>query len=155
MRLLQFTLAAASLGVIGGAAAYAQAPPQGGSFVKVCELYGSANQGAQAWHKDERCNLPAKFPLDTRYHQTNFNGAGGGASTNITASDIPGGIHLQVDGGHYWSVVQPMGIRTLDEDDEGHAISRQFFIHTYCGPAGFPGPGCNVKVTVWAKRRQR
>ena len=41
----------------------------------------------------------------------------------------------------------------VEEDEDGRAVHRQFFIHTYCGPAGRPGPGCNVKVTVWAKRK--
>jgi len=131
----------------------AQAPPQDGTFFKICDLYGAADSGGQAWHKDEKCDLPKNFRLDLSYHQTNFNCCGGGASSNIAPSDIPAGIHLQVDGGHYWSVVQPMGIKTLEEDDEGRAVRRQFFIHTYCGPAGSPGPGCNVKVTVWAKRK--
>jgi hypothetical protein len=134
--------------------ASAQAPPQDGSFVKVCDLYGAADSGAQAWQKDESCNLPRGFRLDNSYHQGNFNCCGGGASSNIAQSDIPAGIHLQVDGGHYWSVVQPMGMKTLEEDDEGRAILRQFFIHTYCGPEGRPGPGCNVKVAVWAKQKR-
>jgi hypothetical protein len=134
--------------------ASAQAPPQDGTFVKVCDLYGSSNSGGQAWHQDEKCNLPRYFRLDTTYHQSNFSCCGGGANSNIAQSDIPGGIHLQIDGGYYWSVVQPMGIKTLEEDEDGRAVLRQFFIHTYCGPAGGGGAGCNVKVTVWAKQRR-
>jgi hypothetical protein len=138
---------------LSSSAIFGQAPPQDGSFVKICDLYGSSNSGGSAWHKDERCDLPKNFRLDLSYHQTDFNCCGGGAKSDIAQNDIPAGIHLQVDGGHYWSVVQPMGIKTLEEDDEGRAVRRQFFIHTYCGPAGSPGPGCNVKVTVWAKRK--
>ncbi len=131
----------------------AQAPPQDGNFKKVCDLYGAADSGAQAWNKNEKCDLAKGFRLDTSYHQHDFVCCGGGATSDISQSDIPAGIHLQVDGGHYWSVDQPIGLSTIEEDPEGRAIRRRFLIHAYCGPEGRPGPGCNVKVTVWAKER--
>jgi hypothetical protein len=153
MKVFRFLFLSTVTLLIASATLMAQAPPQDANFVKLCDLYGSANSGGSAWGADENCPLPKNFKLDNSYHQTNFSCCGGGATSNISMSDIPAGIHIQIDGGHYWSVVKPMGLMTLEEDDEGRAVSRQFFIHTYCGPAGRPGPGCNVKVTVWAKKK--
>lgn len=118
--------------------------PNGAGFEKVCYFYGSANQGRPAWNKDERCELPAGFRLDDGYHQpaSAFRCCGGGARSNITPADIPAGIYLVVDGGYYWSVTKPIGL----------ANRRVFTIHTYCGPGGGSNGGCNIKVTVYAKR---
>jgi len=63
-------------------------------------------------------------------------GCGGNAQSNMTLTDIPHGLEIQVDGGHYWSV------------DNGKQIGEEYHLHTYCGPEGRPGPGCNVKVKV-------
>lgn len=142
------------LGLLVPPTSRVQDPPSDPSFVKICDLYGSADSGADAWHKNEECMLPKRFKLDLSYHQKDFRCCGGGATSDISAADIPAGIHIKVDGGHFWSVVKPMGIQTIEEDDEGRAIQRRFFIHTYCGPAGKPGPGCNVKVAVYAKQKQ-
>jgi hypothetical protein len=120
--------------------AFAQAPTQDRSFLKICELYGAADSGAQAWNKNEKCDLPKGFHLDTSYHQQIFACCGGGATSDFSVSDIPAGIHLQVDGGHYWSVDEPMGLMTMEEDSEGRAVLRRFFIHTYCGQKGSRGP---------------
>jgi hypothetical protein len=130
---------------------HAQAPPQDGTFVLICSMYGSADQGASAWNKDDACSLPAGFPLDKSYHQSTFNCCGGGATSNIAIGDIPPGIHLNVSGGHYWSVVKPVELIRLDVDGPPQ---RQFRLHTYCGPEPFPGPGCNVKVDVYARKLQ-
>lgn len=131
--------------------ARAQAPPQDGTFVLICSLYGSANQGASAWNKDDACNLPVGFRLDKSYRQNTFNCCGGGATSNIAISDIPAGIHLNVSGGHYWSVTKPIELIRLDDDGPAQ---RQFRLHTYCGPEPFPGSGCNVKVDVYARKLQ-
>jgi hypothetical protein len=120
------------------------------AFVKICSLYGSANQGASAWNKDEACDLPAGFNLDKSFHQTSFSCCGGGATSNIGINDIPAGIRVDVSGGYYWSVGKPIELIRFDDDGP---IKRQFRIHTYCGPAGSPGPGCNVKVDVYAAQK--
>jgi hypothetical protein len=132
----------------------AQRPPEDGTFVKICDMHGEANSGESAWHKDDRCNLPKGFQLDKSYHQSSASFAGGGASTNLTPSDIPAGVHIEVTGNHYWSVVAPMELVRIDDEDEPNRAVRQFRVHTYCGPAGRPGPGCSVHVTVYARRRQ-
>jgi len=150
---IQLVVVVAILTLLTANPVSAQAPPQDGHFKKVCDLYGAADSGSQAWNKNEKCDLTKEFRLDASYHQQNFACCGGGATSDIATSDIPAGIHLQVDGGHYWSVDQPIALSTLEEDPEGRAIHRRFLIHTYCGPEGWPGPGCNVKVTVWAKER--
>ena len=133
---------------VSGGTAKAQIPSDP-SFVKICDLYGSADQGNSAWNKDESCALPVGFPLDKNYHQTAFNCCGGGATSNIGIADIPAGIHLVVDGGYYWSVVKPIELIRLDEDGPPKRIIR---IHTYCGPGASGQGGCNVKVAVYAKR---
>jgi hypothetical protein len=129
--------------------ARAQAPPQDGTFVLICSMYGSADQGSSAWNKDDACNLPVGFPLDKSYHQSAFNCCGGGATSNIVIGDIPAGIHLNVSGGYYWSVSKPIELIRLDDDGPPQ---RQFRLHTYCGPEPPPGPGCNVKVDVYARK---
>lgn len=123
--------------------------PNDPTFVKVCDLYGSADQGNSAWIKDESCALPIGFPIDKSYHQSSFYCCGGGATSNIGVADIPAGIHLVVDGGHYWSVVKPIELIRLDDDGPAQRIFR---IRTYCGPGASGQGGCNVKVAVYAKR---
>jgi hypothetical protein len=108
----------------------------------VCNFYGEAASGSSAWNKDEACTIPRIQFLDTNYHQPTFICCGGGATSPTTATDVPAGIEVIVDGGHFWSVQNPR----LVED--------RFSIHTYCGPAPAGGPGCNVKVKVWAHFRQ-
>jgi hypothetical protein len=128
--------------------------PEDGTFVKICDMHGEANSGEQAWHKDDRCNLPRGFSLDKSYHQSSANFVGGGASTNLSSANVPAGIHVEVTGNHYWSIVAPMELVRIDDDDDAAQAIRQFRVHTYCGPAGRPGPGCSVHVAVYARRRQ-
>lgn len=130
--------------------AVAQMPPHDGTFVKVCSFHGEADSGAEAWHRDERCELPTGFMLDRSYRQQSWQPTGGGATTNLSVSDIPAGLHIVVSGNHYWSVVAPLELVRLDDDGPAR---RQFRIHTYCGPEGRPGPGCSVHVDVYARRR--
>lgn len=139
-----FVMAVSTLGVT----AKAQIPSDP-SFVKICDLYGSADQGNPAWNKDDSCALPVGFALDKSYRQAAFNCCGGGATSNIGVADIPAGIHIVVDGGYYWSVVKPIELIRLDEDGPP---KRVFRIHTYCGPGAAGQGGCNVKVAVYAKR---
>lgn len=107
----------------------------------VCQFYGQADQGASGWNKDESCIIPQAELLDTTYHQNNFICCGGGASSPTTSRDIPPGLEIRVTGNSYWSVANPK------------LVDGEFFLHTYCGPATFPGPGCNVKVEVFAHYR--
>ena len=129
----------------------AQQPPQDGTFVQVCTMHGEANQGESAYHKDDVCNLPGDFPLDRSYHQQLITPDGGGANSDITASDIPAGIHLVVSGNHYWSITKPIKMVILDQDGP---LVRQFQVHTYCGPEPAPGPGCSIHVDVYARKKQ-
>jgi hypothetical protein len=129
----------------------AQRPPDDGTFVKICTMHGEANQGNNAYNKDELCNLPGDFPLDRTYHQQLIQPTGGGATSDISASDIPPGIHLDVSGNYYWSIAKPIKMVILDQD--GPTV-RQFQVHTYCGPSGGTGGGCSIHVEVYAKKRQ-
>jgi len=111
-------------------------------------LYGEADQGRPAWNKDENCLLPENLPLDDNYHQLDARFDGGGAQSDLNAADIPAGIHLDISGNHYWAVTSPMGLSVKP----GYARIRTFKIHTYCGPATPPGPGCNIRVKVYARK---
>ena len=102
----------------------------------LCAFYGEANQGANAWNKDEICPLPDRDKLDPDFHQGDFNCCGGGAGSSMTNASIPAGLEIKVDGGHYWSV------------DHGALQGDDYRLHTYCGPEPPPGPGCNVKVKI-------
>jgi hypothetical protein len=137
--------------ILAASSSSAQLPPQDGTFVKICSLHGEANQGSNAYHNDAVCNLPGDFQLDRTYHQQAISASGGGATSDISVADVPGGLHLDVSGNHYWSIVKPIKMVILDQD--GPTV-RQFQVHLYCGPAGFPGPGCSVHVDVYARRKQ-
>jgi len=128
---------------------FAQQPPGDGSSLLVCTFYGESNQGGSAWNRQQSCQLPPDFPLDDLYKQQTAFLAGGGAGSNMNVGQIPPGIHIDVSGGHYWSVNSPIGLSQPGPDGR-----RTFTIETYCGPAGAPGPGCNVKVNVFARKRQ-
>jgi hypothetical protein len=130
---------------------HAQAPPQDGTFIKICSLHGEANQGGQAYHSDAVCNLPGDFHIDRSYHQQAATFAGGGASSNLSIADIPPGIHIDVSGNTYWSIVKPMKMVILDQDGP---LVRQFSVHLFCGPQGGTGAGCSVHVDVYARRKQ-
>jgi hypothetical protein len=134
--------------------ASAQLPPQDGTFVKICSLHGEANQGQPAWHQDSTCNLPNLFPLDRNYHQQSARFGGGGANSDLQVNDIPAGIHVDVSGNHYWAIVRPIRMVILDTDDPVTSFVRQFQVHTYCGPAAPPGPGCSIHVDVYARKKQ-
>lgn len=128
----------------------AQTPPQDGTFVKICSLHGEANQGSPAYHSDAVCNLPGDFPIDRSYHQQAINSAYR-ATSNIAPADIPAGIHLDVSGNTYWSIVKPIKMVILDQD--GPSV-RQFQLHMYCGPEAPPGAGCSIHVDVYARKKQ-
>jgi hypothetical protein len=151
MRWLGLFLTAVGTLISTGAAA--QQPPQDGTFVLICQMTGSSNSGGSAWHKDDKCNLPPGFKIDRSYRQQVFQGVSTSpsATTNITTADIPPGIHLYVTGNHQWSVVKEIELVRIDDSDDGPA-QRQFRLHTYCGPAGSPGPGCSVQANVYAKK---
>lgn len=153
MRTLRLVLGIFVIAALAGFAV-AQVPPQDGTFVKICSMHGEADQGQPAWHQDSICNLPNLFPLDRSYHQQSVNFTGGGATTNLSLSDVPAGIHLNVSGNYYWSIVAPLRMVVLDTDDPSTTFIRQFQVHTYCGPAAPPGPGCSVHVDVYARRKQ-
>lgn len=104
----------------------------------ICAFYGESNQGNAAWNKDEECPVPDIEHLDLEYHQTNFNCCGGGATSHMGAASVPKGFEVQTDGGYYWSF------------DQARVDGTIFKIHTYCGPSGGFGGGCNVKGKVVA-----
>ena len=124
------------LGVVGGSGSQAIAR-------QVCHLYGEAEQGSNAFNRDDGCTIPDASNLDVSYRQVSFACCGGGATSPTTVASIPPGLELRVTGGHYWSVSNP------------NLIGDRFSIHTYCGPEPAPGPGCNVNVQVIAHYRTK
>jgi hypothetical protein len=111
---------------------------QKGSVLSVCTFYGEANQGNNAFLKEESCIIPNIQNVDENYHQSNFQCCGGGAASSTTTADIPPGIEVRTSGGHYWSVQAPK------------LVSNKFSLTTYCGPAANFGGGCNVKAEILA-----
>jgi hypothetical protein len=102
----------------------------------ICAFYGESDSGGSAWNKDEACPIKNFKLLDNDYHQSSFNCCGGGAKSSMTLGDIPPALEVLVDGGHYWAVLG------------GKLYGEAYELHTYCGPEGKPGPGCNVKVKI-------
>lgn len=138
-----------AFGVLFSMVCLPQQPLADGSFLPVCTFYGESNQGGSAWNRQQSCQLPPDFPLDDLYRQQTAFLAGGGAASNMDTRQIPPGIHIDVSGGHYWSVNSPIGLSQPGPDGR-----RTFTIETYCGPEPAGGPGCNVKVNVFARKKQ-
>jgi hypothetical protein len=109
------------------------------SFAYLGRLGGEALQGQPAFRQRQDVRIPEQLVLDGSYHQPSVTAAGGGATSPLQASQIPPGIFIKVDGGHYWAAFDPK----LD--------GRVFSIDIYCGPEPPPGSGCNIKVDVCAK----
>lgn len=130
-----------------------------GGLVDIGRIYYAKESGGKAVLALGRVNFPDRFVLDESYkQQSRVSVAGGGAQSSWDGrSGIPDGVHLVATGGHYWSVGIPVpsagsdGLPELSYNFEGYAKS--LTIGVYCGPEGSPGPGCNVSVTVCAKRK--
>ncbi|MFY4704280.1 hypothetical protein ACOTWZ_11930 [Burkholderia glumae] len=128
--------------------------PAGLTFIG--RLYGEKESGGSAFLKIGRLKFPADFKLSHNYRQKSAvqTTYGGAKSPWDGISGIPDGIFLSAEGDHYWSVGVDAegqdGRPDITFDRDGNA--RQFNIGMYCGPAGWPGPGCHVSVTVCARR---
>jgi hypothetical protein len=120
----------------------------------MCLLYGEAPQGAEAYNEGQRCPFTPGFRLDRKYHQGTVNCCGGGARSPLSPGDVPAGVHIEVDGGHYWALLPPVNLIAIAFDDNN--VVTQWAVdvgHMYCGPAGGTGPGCNIKVYVYGVER--
>ena|SRR5579859_6725208 len=95
-----------ALALLQSCGVWAQSPQNDGTFVLVCQFYGESHQGASAWNKTQKCALPPDFPLDVGYQQQILQPEGGGAKSDLTNADVPPGLHVVVDGGHYWAATQ-------------------------------------------------
>jgi hypothetical protein len=130
-------------------------PPRcAAGFKYIGEAYGDSPSGGGAWLQLGRVNFPEGFQLDDSFvQQTRPPTTGGGARSPWKGDNIPAGIAITVSGAHYWSVGVPAGgtdgLPDLTFNKKGEP--KQFTIGMYCGPAGRPGPGCNVRVSVCAK----
>jgi hypothetical protein len=126
---------------------------------------GEANQGQPAFSKWVVIDFPQGFDVDITYQQPGSVACcGGGATSQWSGSQIPAGVYLETAGGHYWSFgagdngvgfpkLTPKSLRPGKEPATYIVDQWQFGIQTYCGPAAPPGPGCNAKFKVCAKRR--
>jgi hypothetical protein len=126
-----------------------QPPPKDPSFVYLGHLYGESNSGN--YQQNQEVLLPAGFQLDKSYHQSTVNCCGGGATSNMQASQIPAGIHISIDGGHYWSVPSAPVLAPAKISDDDRILQWKLIVPMYCGPN--PPVGCNIKVDVWAKKQ--
>ena len=104
--------------------------------------------------------FPENFRLNPTYRQQGPAQPAGGSREKATSpwnglEDIPPGILLVTSGAHYWAVGVAVpgrgdGKPKLFLNPDGTA--RALTIGMYCGPAGRPGPGCNVRVRMCAMR---
>lgn len=131
--------------------AFCQLPPNDPSFVRIDEVYRSKDHSPALW-EDAEVLLPRDFKLDRSYQQSQLDCAGGGASCSATASGVPRGIHIRVTGGYYWSLRGNPQLVPAEVDDNDHVHRYKLILPLYCGPGG-NGEGCNIRVTVWAKKR--
>jgi hypothetical protein len=129
--------------------AFGQAPPNDPSFVKLAHLYGESNRGN--YQTSQEVLLPEGFKLDRSYHQASVNCCGGGAKSDLKASQIPAGIHIDISGGHWWSVPAAPSLLPAKVSDDDKVLQWKLVVPMYCGPN--PPVGCNIKVDVWAKKR--
>lgn len=119
----------------------------------LCHFYGEAQHGNSAFNSPADCPLPVGAKIDFNYQQATFNPpcAGGGAYTPLQPSDIPAGIHIQCDGGYYWSVIGPIRLEVLQSSGGNVTQWGVHITNLYCGPGTGNGDGCNVKLDVYAK----
>jgi hypothetical protein len=129
---------------------FAQAPPNDPSFKKLAHLYGESNKGN--YQQTQEVLLPPAFKLDKSYHQASVNCCGGGATSDMRASQIPAGIHIDISGGHYWSVPAAPSLLPAKVSDDDRVLQWKLLVPMYCGPN--PPVGCNIKVDVWAKEKR-
>jgi len=117
---------------------------------RICHLYGESNAGN--YEQTQVCDLPEGFRLDRSYQQEDFRCCGGGATSYIQSSkEIPQGIRIETDGGHYWAVPKAPSLQPLKMDDDDRVLQWRVLVPMYCGPN--PPVGCNIKVDVYAARR--
>lgn len=116
-------------------------------------MYGESESGGHAFLEMQYVTFPHGFELDESYRQSEkVDTAGGGAHSEWNGmSGIPNGVYIYATGGHYWAVgVKSGGAPKVQYNDD--ASPRSLSLRNYCGPEGWPGPGCNVNVFVCAKR---
>lgn len=119
-------------------------------LTKIGNMYGESSSGSGAYLKDRSVIFPAGIELDKSYRQSQrVQTAGGGAHSKWDGlKGIPDGVYIYATGGHYWAVGDS-GAPGMQYNKDGSPKS--LTLGTYCGPAGWPGPGCNVNVFVCAK----
>lgn len=117
-------------------------------------MYGESPSGGGAFIAVQKVSFPSRFELDTNYKQNRIvQTAGGGAHSDWDGkSGIPSGVYIYATGGHYWSVGVKPDVGPQVSYDESGSI-KSIAMRNYCGPEGWPGPGCNVNVFVCAKHR--
>jgi len=129
-----------------------QQPPNDPSFVRIDEVYRSKDHSPALW-EDAEVLLPRDFKLDRSYQQSELSCSGGGSPCGASASGVPRGIHINVTGGYYWALRSNPQLVPTEVDDNDHVHRYKLVLPLYCGPGG-NGEGCNIRVTVWAKKRQ-
>ena len=132
--------------------------PAGLTYIN--EAYGESSSGGGNFLAEMPIYFPENFRLNPTYRQQGPAQPAGGSREKATSpwnglEDIPPGILLVTSGAHYWAVGVAVpgrgdGKPKLFLNPDGTA--RALTIGMYCGPAGRPGPGCNVRVRMCAMR---
>ena len=119
-------------------------PPEPGTNVNVCAFAGRAIPGGPAYQKKETCIIPYLDEVDTQYRQQDdldsFHGRG--ATSRITSSDIPPGLHVTGMGTGSWSL-QGLAL-----------VSDKLSIITSCVPGPPGGAGCEVRAYITVRYRK-
>src|SRR5262249_38719014 len=102
--------------------------PDSRVVIPLCAFYGQANSGGAAWRKDEVCTIHDPDLLDSSYRQTQSQCCGGGATSNMTASNTPAGLEVAANGGYNWAVLN------------GALDGNSYKLQTYCTPGAAGQP---------------
>ena len=127
--------------------------PQG--FQHVGTLSGTGSISTD-FNERRAINFPENATIDTTYQQTNIRSHGGNpkAHSDLTAKEIPKGIHIITYGSTYlnngWSVSAPKLV-TIQVTGSESATRYRFGMNLYCtvGRVNTQNVGgCNVEVDV-------
>jgi len=131
----------------------AQQCPQG--FTSVGRLYADSGGGREVKQHNVTVLLPENFHLDRSKQQNQLVAAGGGASSDMTADRVPGGLYIIPGGDKEWAVSEPdLGVAKMeDETIKQYKYSMYLYCATGDSVVNRLGGGCNVHVDVCAKPR--
>jgi hypothetical protein len=155
---MKFFLLVAGLAMVFALNGTAAAGPPDATFVKFDgQMYGEANQGRPAFHKQMSLTVavPRGKIIDASYRMGNTACCGGDENRNGDQTSVPTGVYVEITGarsGEYgvFNLVRD----SATDDATGELTGYKITADLYCGPSATKG-GCNVKVLAWAKLKDK